>query len=192
MPPCRFQQCLALIKTLTAEGCFFFFKILKIFIDFNNAINIPQNVFGFLDKWIWTGCQNFSLLWREYLWSAVSVLANGPKIADLILERSFPTQYILDWWKSKRKMLLCRFQRCLYRLIRWLTKRALKQDLSCIQVITFFGVNNFGNTQAMRLSFTSKWSKFYLDFKSTIRIREKVFGFWDNRIWTGCMNFSLL
>ena len=35
----------------------------------------------FLDKYIWIYCGKFSVLWKEYLSSAFSVLANSPKIS---------------------------------------------------------------------------------------------------------------
>ena len=52
------------------------------YVDFRNGIKFWQKVIDFLDNCIWTGCGSFSLLWREYLPSAVNVLTNSPKISD--------------------------------------------------------------------------------------------------------------
>ena len=41
-----------------------------------------ENVFGFEDNCIATCCGKFSLLWQEYMQSAVSVLKEGPNISD--------------------------------------------------------------------------------------------------------------
>ena len=45
-------------------------------------MKFPKKVTGFLNKCIWIGWGRFSLLWREYLPSAVNVLRDGRKISD--------------------------------------------------------------------------------------------------------------
>ena len=45
---------------------------------------------GNQDNCIWTGWRNFSLLWQEYLSSAINVLTNTPKISYLTLREVFP------------------------------------------------------------------------------------------------------
>ena len=49
---------------------------------------IGKKVFLFRDDWIWIGCVKLSLLRREYLWEAVSVLKNIYKILP-ITKRAF-------------------------------------------------------------------------------------------------------
>ena len=61
-----------------------------------------------------------------------------------------------------------------------------------IYLTTFFGVCNFGNTTAMRVIFFKKCSKFNIDFDNALKNSEKRFCFWDNWIWIGCVNLSLL
>ena len=57
-------------------------KCLKFYVDFKNTIISSKNVYGFADKWVGTGCKNFCLLWREYMWSGVNVLKDGSNISD--------------------------------------------------------------------------------------------------------------
>ena len=60
----------------------FFLKPFKFYVTFKNAIKLPNNVFGLEDNYGSTCCRNFSQLRQEYLWSAVNMLRNGPKIWD--------------------------------------------------------------------------------------------------------------
>ena len=41
-------------------------------------------------------------------------------------------------------------------------------------------------------SFFWKYSKLYLDIENTLKNREKVFSFWGNCMWMGCINLCLL
>ena len=41
-------------------------------------------------------------------------------------------------------------------------------------------------------TFFWKYSKFNLDFENAEKNWEKVFSFWDNCMWMGCFNLSLL
>ena len=50
-------------------------------------------------------------------------------------------------------------------------------DFLDIDLTTFFGVRNFGNTSAMRVIFFSKCSKFELDFKNEKKNQKKLFVF---------------
>ena len=43
-----------------------------------------------------------------------------------------------------------------------------------------------------RWSFSSKHSKFYVNFKNAIKLRKNVLGFQDNCGWPSCGNFSQL
>ena len=42
-----------------------------------------EKIFYVLDHCIWIGCGKLSLLWKEYLHSAVNTLANSPKISTM-------------------------------------------------------------------------------------------------------------
>ena len=64
-------------------GSRFISKCSKFYVYLKNAIKFPQKASGFLDNCIWIGCEEFSLLWQEYLSSAVDVLTKSPKILDL-------------------------------------------------------------------------------------------------------------
>ena len=55
----------------------------------------------------------------------------------------------------------------------------MKDGLLDISVATSFAVNNFGNTEDMRLIFFSKYSEFNVNFNEAIKNQEKDFGFGD-------------
>ena len=77
------------------------------------------------------------------------------------------------------------------RLPCWLLKGPLKRDFSDIFIITFLGVRSFKNTSAMRIIFFLKMFK----TKSRFQKCREVLGnncFWDNCIWFGYVNPSLL
>ena len=46
-------------------------------------MKLPRNVFGFLENCIWIDYGKFSLIWQQYLPSAVNVLTNSPEISGL-------------------------------------------------------------------------------------------------------------
>ena len=61
-----------------------------------------------------------------------------------------------------------------------------------IYLSTFFGVRNFGNTEAMRVILFWKCSKFDVDLKNANENWGKVFCFSDKCIWVVCIELSLL
>ena len=61
---------------------YLFLKSSKFHVDCKNAIKVPENGYGFEDTCVGTCFGNFSLLWQEYLWSAVNVLKDGRHISD--------------------------------------------------------------------------------------------------------------
>ena len=66
----------------------FFWKCSKFKLDFKNAQKNSEKVFSFPDYCIWIGCVKLSLLRREYLPSALSVLGNSLDILH-ITNRNF-------------------------------------------------------------------------------------------------------
>ena len=60
----------------------FFSKYSELDEDFRNAILILENISDFLDSCIWIGCVKFSLVWREYISSAMKLL--GETFSNLI------------------------------------------------------------------------------------------------------------
>ena len=57
--------------------------MLRIFVDFKNAITLPEKIFTIEDICVWICRGNFCQLWQEYMWSAVNVLKDDPNISDL-------------------------------------------------------------------------------------------------------------
>ena len=58
----------------------------------------------------------------------------------------------------------------------------LKHVFQGIQVTRFFGINDFGDIQAMKVIYFSKRSKFYVDFENAIKFTENVDCIEDNYI----------
>ena len=69
-------------KHTEAMKVIFFSKNPKFFLDFQNAITLPENVAGFEDNCVWTCYGSFCQLWQEYMWWAVNVLKSRPQISD--------------------------------------------------------------------------------------------------------------
>ena len=93
-----------------------------------------KKIFCFLGNCIWIGCHNASVLWREYLSSAVSVLTNKPNISDITKRNIF--HFGSFQRDNKRLQKCCRadFSSVWESLGCWLSKGFLKQTF---QVFTF-------------------------------------------------------
>ena len=111
---CRVQQCLGPVNTLTPERCSdkgpfthlsknsFRSQLLRKYLSyeahlsFQNVLSfmkisktqkkIPQRDFVFLDNCIWIRCSRYSVIWLEYLSSAVNMVANSPIIKREIFQ----------------------------------------------------------------------------------------------------------
>ena len=70
-------------KYLTYESYLFFWKGSKFKLDFKNAKKNGEKVFCFRVNCIWIGCVKLSLLRREYLPSALSVLGKSLEILHI-------------------------------------------------------------------------------------------------------------
>ena len=68
----------------------------------------------------------------------------------------------------------------------------LKRELLDIYLSESFGDSSFGNTEARRVIFFWKCSKFNADSKNAEKHSEKMFCFWDKCIWIVCIQLSLL
>ena len=148
--------------------------------------------FCFWDKCIWIGCIKLCILRREYLSLAVNVLKDSLRIFLVTRRHPFQLNYLHSdqWiWQSS-----CRWDgiSILPDLLCCLSKRPLKRDFLDIYLTTYFGVRNFGNASAMKVSIFWKYSKFNLDLKNPPKNWEKAFCFWDNCIWICCVKVPLL
>ena len=90
------------------------------------------------------------------------------------------------------KVVRFRIQEFLLPVTCCFSKSPLKVDFLEICLTTFFGVRNFGSTLAMTLIFFWKCSCVKIVFKIVETNSEKVFCYWDNCIWIGCLKFSRL
>ena len=125
-------------------------------------------------KHIWSGSESY----LQHYWMDVPAI----------------TQRCFIMVKNHRMRCFCEN---LFRVIltRSLPKGFEKQDLLCIWVSMSFRVNNFRNTQDMRLIFFfffSKCSKFKVDSQYAMKMQQNNFGFSDNCIWIDRGKFSLL
>ena len=60
----------------------FFWKCWKFSVDFQNGINVREDVDGFEDDSFWSCFAIFCQLWQQYMWSAVNVVESCFKISD--------------------------------------------------------------------------------------------------------------
>ena len=74
----------------------------------------------------------------------------------------------------------------------FLSQNCLSRYFLEIYLTTFFGVHQFKNTSAMRVTFFLKTFKIECKLPKWKKACEKVFCFWDNGIWKCCNNLSLL
>ena len=92
-------------------------------------MNIWQKSIGFLNSYISLYCGIFLLLWGEYFSLAVNVLANSPRISDLIrrdlVEFNFHQNYEIMGKNCSRTD----FSSVWYPLTLCLPKGCLKQDI---------------------------------------------------------------
>ena len=73
-----------------------------------------------------------------------------------------------------------------------LSKHPLKWDFLDIYLTTFWEYVTWEIQNLRGLSFVSKYSKFNLDFENAVKIWGKNFCFWDNCMWIGNVQLSLL
>ena len=64
-------------------------KRLKFHLDFTNEVRNSERVFCLLDTCIGMNCSKFSIIQREYLRSAVNILANSYKTSDITKREIF-------------------------------------------------------------------------------------------------------
>ena len=67
----------------SAMRVIFLFKVLKNWCRVQHISKKFRKTFCLLDNCIWSGCCSFSLLQRENLSSAISVLTNSPNISNI-------------------------------------------------------------------------------------------------------------
>ena len=86
----------------------FFWECSKYYVDLRNA-----QKFCFWDKCIWFGCVKLSLRRRDYLSSAVNLLAKSVKVFRVIKRDSFfPTQLLSTWSVNMVKVLSLWLKQC--------------------------------------------------------------------------------
>ena len=74
----------------------------------------------------------------------------------------------------------------------WLPISVLTRGFLGISVTPLFAVYNFRNNSPLRLIFSSKYSKFYADFRNAEKNSKNISRFLDNCIWIGCFKCLLL
>ena len=136
------------LKNTSAMRVTFFLKKFKIQFKFRKWIKkIAKKKFFFSwNNCISRCCNNFSLLRREYLSSAVNGLRNSPKIFDITQKDFFNLNCLHRCCRSD-------FNCVLAHLPCYLSKGSLKQDFLDFHLTTFFRVRKFKNTSAMRVIF---------------------------------------
>ena len=67
-----------------------------------------------------------------------------------------------------------------------------KEALLCIEISTYFGVNNFRKSSSMRFIFFAEHGKFHVDSKHLKTVTRNVYGFLDKFIRIVESKFPLL
>ena len=114
-----------------------------------------------------------SLLGREHLSTALIVLRNSLKIFHITKRDFLP----LNCLPVEQQI----FDRC------------CRSDLNRVEtrLPCSFWTGNL-KRDFYTYTFFWKYSKLNIDFENTLKNREKVFTFWDNCMWMGCIKLSLL
>ena len=140
-------------KHTSAMRVTFSWKCSKFYLHFKNGENKSEKVFPFRDNCIWIGCVKLSLLRREYLWPAVSVLKNIRKILPTT-KRDF---FELNWFHSDQYIWSrgrhSDFSTVWSHLPCCLLKGRLKSDILDIYLTTFLPTFQ---------KFGKNWKKFFL------------------------------
>ena len=109
-----------------------------------------------------------------------------------ITERFFRTQLPSQWSIIMVKVAWFRLQQCLVPLTCYLSKGRMRGEFLEIWLTTFFGVLDFGNTSAMRVTSFWECSQFNLHFKNVEKNSENVSFSEISFIGNGCLKLSLL
>ena len=131
-----------------------FFKMFKVCCRFKKKLRQKLRKFFFycLDNGIWIGCLKFSLLQREYLPLALSVLRNSHKI-HIVKRETFSNSISLRVMYNYDKMMPCRIHQCLGPFSMLTIEGCSDTGLSAHLSTMCFGIRNSGNTWAMRVIF---------------------------------------
>ena len=161
----------------------FSWKCSKSYVDFKNALITSVNAFGFEDKSVGPCCMNFCLLWQEHMWSSVNVLKGGPNVSDAT--KRHDTQLTLFDINGKLAYNFCcaELSSVYDPLTHQLANGGLKQDHSGVQGTTFFGFNNSGYIEGMKVIFFFKMLQILCRFKKCNNNLRKWFWFWRNMRW---------
>ena len=173
-------------------GSYIFSKYLKLNRDFKNVGKNSEKIFCFRDNCIWIGIVNLSLLRRGHFSSRANLLTTSPKIWDVNKRDFFPTQFDWQWSIKMIKVLWCRFQQCLRKFTMLLVEGSPETGLFRHLSYHVFRVSNFANKKSMSAIFCFKIFKIWSRFQKFKKNWEKVFGFWDNCIWIGIVQLSLI
>ena len=124
----------------------FFFQNAQNFVQIlKNAIKFWEYIFCFSHNSVSTCCGNFSYLWRKYMWSAVNVLPNSPKIWHITKRGVFQLNFSWIYRKLGSECYIVSFSSVWYPWTRSFWKAVEKEELSGIEVTTFLWVNKFRN-----------------------------------------------
>ena len=90
------------------------------------------------------------------------------------------------------RVLWCRFQQCLGRFTTLLVEQSSQTRLFKHLSSHVFGVHNFGNKKGMKVISCFHTFKISDRFRKCNKNREQAFCSWDNCIWIGIVELSLL
>ena len=141
---------------------------------------------------MWMGCIKLSLLGREHLSKALVVLTNSLKLFQISKRDFWPLNCLPVEQEICRMGSHSHLKRVETHLPCSFAKGNRKQDFYTYIYPRFSQAVAWEINKLWASSFFWKYSKLNLDFENKVKNREKVFSFWDNCMWMGCIKLSLL
>ena len=129
---------------------------------------------------------------REYFSPAVSMLANRLKISDITKTDFFELIFFQSHQKTWQNYWRTDLSTVLEALTSWLYTSVLTRGFLGFYITSHFAFYNLRNKSLLRLIFSWKYSKFYLDFGNGEKNLENYLSFGDNCVWIGCFKHALL
>ena len=169
---------------MSYEGYLFFCKCSKCDVAFINGRKNSENIFCFLDNWIWIGCSKFSLLPRQYLLPIISVLTKCLRISHIMKRDIFQESFTHSDEEIWQKCCHAEFTSVWDSSTCWLFRHLSNHVFRNLYFPTYISYEGH--------LFFSKCLKIDIDFGNGGKISQKIIHLSDNCIWIGCGKVSLL
>ena len=137
---------------------------------------VAFNTCFYWERILFTGCQYVSKPSQDFRYKT--------DFFELIFFQSHQKTW-QNYWRTDLSTVL-------EALTSWLYTSVLTRGFLGFYITSHFAFYNLRNKSLLRLIFSWKYSKFYLDFGNGEKKLENYLLFGDNRIWIGCFKHALL